>query len=100
MLICEIFVVLSLTDLNLYLPKVSQEVLLFFGRVLGSLAKLFSKMTAMSVEFISTISGACWVLTNVYAPCLQEGKQQFLGWLHDVDTTISMPLVCRTYVAV
>jgi hypothetical protein len=37
----------------------------------------------MSVEFVSTISGEVWVLTNVYAPCTTEGKDDFLNWLHD-----------------
>jgi hypothetical protein len=38
---------------------------------------------SMSVEFNSTISGAVWVITNVYAPCTAEGKIDFLNWLHD-----------------
>jgi exonuclease III len=28
---------------------------------------------AMSVEFVSILSGVVWVLTNVYAPCTSEG---------------------------
>jgi hypothetical protein len=35
----------------------------------------------MSVEFTSTISGASWLLTNVYAPCDPDGRQLFLAWL-------------------
>jgi hypothetical protein len=38
---------------------------------------------AMSVEFFSMLSGAVWVLINVYAPCTPEGKEKFLNWLHD-----------------
>jgi hypothetical protein len=38
---------------------------------------------AMSVEFSSILSGAVWVLTNVYAPYTTEGRTNFLNWLHD-----------------
>jgi hypothetical protein len=40
---------------------------------------------AMSMEFVSTFSGATLVLTNVYAPCTLEGKLDFLKWLHDFE---------------
>jgi exonuclease III len=43
---------------------------------------------AMSVEFVSMISGAVWVLTNVYAPCIAEGKVEFLNWLHDLTSLV------------
>jgi hypothetical protein len=29
----------------------------------------------MSVEFISIMSGALWMLSNIYAPCTNEGRQ-------------------------
>jgi hypothetical protein len=40
---------------------------------------------AMSVEFVSSYSGAVWVLTNIYAPCTSKGKIEFLNWLHDFE---------------
>jgi hypothetical protein len=39
----------------------------------------------MSIEFTSTISGASWVLTNIYAPCTSEGGAEFLNWFSDID---------------
>jgi hypothetical protein len=39
----------------------------------------------MNIEFVSTFSGATWVLTNVYASCTPEGKQLFLQLFHDYD---------------
>jgi hypothetical protein len=39
----------------------------------------------MSVEFVSTLLGAVWVLTNIYAPCTPGGKVEFLNWLHDFE---------------
>jgi hypothetical protein len=39
----------------------------------------------MSIEFVSTLSGAAWTLTNVYAPCNSEGRQQFLEWFNGID---------------
>jgi hypothetical protein len=34
----------------------------------------------MSIEFESTLSGVSWIITNIYAPCITEGKEQFLDW--------------------
>jgi hypothetical protein len=39
----------------------------------------------MSVEFISVMSGASWTLSNIYAPCTNEGRQRLLDLLHDMD---------------
>jgi hypothetical protein len=39
----------------------------------------------MSIEFVSTLSGAAWTLTNVYAPCNSEGRQPFLEWFNGID---------------
>jgi hypothetical protein len=39
----------------------------------------------MTVEFASTYSNAVWLLTNVYAPCITEGRHDFINWLHNVD---------------
>jgi hypothetical protein len=43
---------------------------------------IFHNNYVMSVEFQSSLSGAIWVLANVYAPT-SEGKTEFLNWLHD-----------------
>jgi hypothetical protein len=39
----------------------------------------------MSIEFVSTVSGASQVLTNIYAPCTPEGKIEFLDWFANID---------------
>jgi hypothetical protein len=44
----------------------------------------FQNEFAMMVEFTSTLSGATWMLTNVYAPLDQAGKELFLAWLSDI----------------
>jgi exonuclease III len=51
----------------------------FFGHV------IFQNEFAMSLEFVSTISNASWVLTHIYAPCTIEDKQRFLNWFHNID---------------
>jgi hypothetical protein len=33
----------------------------------------------------STISGVSWILTNVYAPCSPEERNNFLSWLNVVN---------------
>lgn len=40
---------------------------------------------ALSVEFSSLHNGVLWVLTNVYAPCTQEGKRDFLDWFRNIQ---------------
>jgi hypothetical protein len=45
---------------------------------------VFQNNFAMSIECISTISGASGILTNVYAPCTPEGRQDFLEWFKNV----------------
>jgi hypothetical protein len=39
----------------------------------------------MSIEFTSTISGASWILTNIYAPFTSEGRANFLSWFFYID---------------
>lgn len=46
---------------------------------------IFQNDYAMSIKFVSMISGAIWVLTNIYAPCTPEGKQQCIHWFHNID---------------
>jgi exonuclease III len=46
---------------------------------------IFQNSFSMSIEFNSTISDDQWVLTNIYATCTPDGKQQFLDWLHNID---------------
>lgn len=46
---------------------------------------IFQNQYAQSVEFKCHASSECWILTNVYAPCTNEGRAQFLEWLASVD---------------
>jgi hypothetical protein len=36
---------------------------------------IFENEYAESVQFTSLFSGAFWILTNIYAPCTDEGKR-------------------------
>jgi hypothetical protein len=36
--------------------------------------RIFQNIFALSIEFVSAISGASWVLTNIYAPCTTQGR--------------------------
>jgi hypothetical protein len=45
----------------------------------------FQNKYAMSIEFVSTLSGAAWTLTNVYTPYNSEGRQRFLEWFNGID---------------
>jgi hypothetical protein len=53
-------------------------------------AVIFQNAYAMSVEFSSIMSDVQWVLTNVYAPCTPEGREEFLDWFHDIDMAVTI----------
>lgn len=46
---------------------------------------IFSNDYAQSIEFTALASAKQWVLTNIYAPCTNEGRSQFLEWFANVD---------------
>jgi exonuclease III len=46
---------------------------------------IFQNNYALSIEFTSTISGASWILTNIYTPCTHEGRADFLSWFSSID---------------
>jgi hypothetical protein len=70
-----------------YLPSVGNlgdTIILWKGsRFSGQ--KFFNNSFALCVEFKSLFSGATWSLVNIYAPCTQDGRQDFLHWFHDFD---------------
>jgi exonuclease III len=47
--------------------------------------RIFQNKFALSTEFTSTMSGERWILTNVYAPCSPNGRQDFLNRMNDID---------------
>ena len=46
---------------------------------------VFPNDYALSIQFSSLHNGIMWVLTNVYAPCTQEGKRDFLDWFKNIQ---------------
>lgn len=46
---------------------------------------MFQNGFAQSVEFTSLQSRATWVLSNIYAPCTDEGKRDFIDWFKNID---------------
>jgi hypothetical protein len=56
------------------------------SRFIGQM--VFQNKFALSTEFTSTMSGARWLLTNVYAPCSPNGRQDFLNWMNDIDMPV------------
>ena len=48
---------------------------------------MLSAIISLSVDFRSLHNNAEWLLTNIYGPCSNEGKCNFVDWLKQ----ISMP---------
>ena len=46
---------------------------------------LFRNNFSISVKLTSTLSGATWVLTNVYAPCQGQARADFIQWFRNID---------------
>lgn len=46
---------------------------------------VFSNQYGISVEITSNISEDCWIITNLYGPCMTEGKRDFTEWLKQIQ---------------
>jgi exonuclease III len=70
-----------------YVPSVGQSggtLVIWKGSRFNG-AVIFQTKYAMNIEFSSNISNDVWILSNIYAPCMPEGKHDFLEWLHNID---------------
>lgn len=47
--------------------------------------ELFQNNFAISVEFSSVQSNDSWILTSVYGPCDNEGKEAFMNWFENIQ---------------
>lgn len=72
-----------------FLPSIGASGGLFIGWNGNLLAgtTLFHNEFSISVQFTCSLSGATWILTNVYAPCQGNERSEFIQWFKD----ISMP---------
>jgi hypothetical protein len=73
-----------MTALIMYPLKESLVTSSLFGKALGG-DRIFHNAFALSIEFVSIMSGASWVLTNVDAPCTSQGRQEFLDLFGNID---------------
>jgi hypothetical protein len=46
---------------------------------------VFHNSFALSVELNSVLDGNSWILTDIYAPCSNEGRLKFLDWINNVE---------------
>jgi hypothetical protein len=46
---------------------------------------IFQNDYAQSVEFFSNLSNCYWIITNIYAPCIPQGKIDFLNWFSNIN---------------
>jgi exonuclease III len=46
---------------------------------------IFQNDYALSVEFYANSSNESWIVTNIYAPCTQHGKIEFLNWFSNIN---------------
>jgi hypothetical protein len=47
--------------------------------------EVFQNNFAISVEFSSVHSNDSWILTSVYGPCDNEGKEAFMNWFENIQ---------------
>jgi hypothetical protein len=45
----------------------------------------FQNEYTQSLQFTSLASGATWILTNIYAPCTDEGKRDLIEWFKNIQ---------------
>lgn len=46
---------------------------------------LFHNDFSISIQFTCSLSGATWILTNIYAPCQGDARTDFIQWFKDID---------------
>ena len=63
----------------------SHVALLLFGRAISSGSLIFQNQFALSLEFVSNHTNEPWVLTNIYAPCVEPSKTTFLDWFKHIQ---------------
>lgn len=49
---------------------------------------LFKNDFSISFRFISIHTGASWILTNIYGPCDNEGRHNFLSWFKNIPMLV------------
>jgi exonuclease III len=49
---------------------------------------LFKNHFSLKIELTSTFFGSKWILSNIYAPCTPEGRQDFRSWFNEIDMPI------------
>lgn len=70
-----------------FLPSVgaSGGTIIVWSSQLFTEEPIFQNNFAQSIEFTTLASGDKWVLTIVYEPCTDEGRDQFLQWFQNID---------------
>jgi hypothetical protein len=46
---------------------------------------VFTNEFSVAVEFSSRHNDNSWILTNIYRPCLADGKREFLEWFQQIQ---------------
>ena len=46
---------------------------------------LFKNDFSISIRFTSKMTGDKWILTNIYGPCQENNRNDFLSWLQNID---------------
>ena len=45
---------------------------------------LFKNSFSISVKFTSVHNGDSWILTNIYGPCQDEARAEFIDWFQNI----------------
>lgn len=47
--------------------------------------KVFQNTFALSIEFTTNFNGNKWTLTNIYGPCQNDRRSEFLDWFQSIN---------------
>lgn len=70
-----------------YLPSIgaSGGMITIWKSRLFSGELVFSNNYSLSVQFSSQLNDESWIVSNIYGPCIPEGKRQFTDWFKQIQ---------------
>ena len=73
-----------------YIPSIgaSGGIITIWNDNLFARETLHKNEYSISIRFTSKQTGEHWILTNIYGPCQDDRRQEFIQWFQDIDMPI------------
>ena len=70
-----------------YVPSVGAAggLLMAWNDKIFTEVKVFGSQYALSIEFTPNYNDSKWILTNIYGPCQNDKRAEFIDWFENID---------------